>query len=148
MATLMRPSQANLDGKSHTGLVVQVGGAAVLCKSSKQKIITKDSTEAELVGASDMMNEIIKVREFMENQGYENLPVPKLFQDNSSAIKLMENGGSKKFRSKYMRVRAECLRDAWRVKNDVVVQFVRTGAMKADVFLGPNDLPEYVTVIM
>ena len=35
------------DGKSHTGMVVTVGGATVMCMSSKQKIVTEDSTEAE-----------------------------------------------------------------------------------------------------
>ena len=35
------------DGKSHTGMVVKLGTASVLVKSSKQRIVTKDSTEAE-----------------------------------------------------------------------------------------------------
>lgn len=58
------------NGKSHSGLIVTVGGASVLCKSSKQKMVTKDSTEAELVALSDMIMEVIKVNDFMKSQGY------------------------------------------------------------------------------
>jgi hypothetical protein len=38
------------DGKSQSGCLVQVGGATVQAISRKQKIVTKDSTEAELAG--------------------------------------------------------------------------------------------------
>jgi hypothetical protein len=41
------------DMKSHTGGVVSFGRGAIMSKSSKQKLNTKTSTEAELVGASD-----------------------------------------------------------------------------------------------
>jgi hypothetical protein len=42
------------DGKSHTGSCIVVGGVgAVHCKSVKQQIVTKSSTEAELVALSD-----------------------------------------------------------------------------------------------
>jgi hypothetical protein len=43
------------DFKSHTGGAVSFGRGAVMCKSAKQKLNTKSSTEAELVGASDYL---------------------------------------------------------------------------------------------
>ena len=43
------------DMKSHTGGVVSFGTGAVMSKSSKQKLNTKSSTEAELVGASKFL---------------------------------------------------------------------------------------------
>jgi hypothetical protein len=43
------------DFKSHTGGAVSFGQGAVMCKSAKQKLNTKSSTEAELVGASDYL---------------------------------------------------------------------------------------------
>mmetsp|Transcript_17293 Transcript_17293/g.46163 ORF Transcript_17293/g.46163 Transcript_17293/m.46163 type:complete len:173 (+) Transcript_17293:755-1273(+) len=42
------------DGKSHTGACVTLGRGATHATSTKQKIVTKASTEAELVAASDM----------------------------------------------------------------------------------------------
>ena len=56
----------HVDGKSHTGLVVMLGGANVLCKSSKQKIVTKDSTEAELVGLSDQIQCVMLCAKFLK----------------------------------------------------------------------------------
>jgi hypothetical protein len=41
------------DGKSHTGIVLFVGGVAVYCASQKQKCVNKSPTEAELVALSD-----------------------------------------------------------------------------------------------
>ena len=41
----------HVDGRSHTGSCVVIGDVgAVHCRSSKQQIVTKSSTEAELVG--------------------------------------------------------------------------------------------------
>ena len=41
------------DMKSHTGVYITLGKGAIYCRSSKQKLVTKSSTEAELVGISD-----------------------------------------------------------------------------------------------
>ena len=51
--------------KSHFGLVVEVGDSTVLCQSTKQKIVTKHSIEAELVGLSDKNNCVMQCWEFM-----------------------------------------------------------------------------------
>jgi hypothetical protein len=57
------------DMKSHTGGVVSFRTGAALRKSSKQKLNTKSSTEAELVGASDYLPHAIWAKKFMERQG-------------------------------------------------------------------------------
>ena len=41
------------DGKSHTGIVIFVGGVAVFCALHKQNCVCKSPTEAELVALSD-----------------------------------------------------------------------------------------------
>ena len=82
------------DGKGHSGLVVCVGGVSVLWQSSKQIIVTKDSTESELVGVSDKHLSIIQCADFMAEQGYgEGKAV--FFQDNTSTISLITRGGEK-----------------------------------------------------
>ena len=43
------------DMRSHTGGVIMMGKGALYGKSSKQKLNTKSSTEAELVGGSDFL---------------------------------------------------------------------------------------------
>lgn len=57
------------DMKSHTGGVMSLGiGGLVVCKSSKQKLNTKISTEAEFVGASNYLPNTIWVKMFLEAQ--------------------------------------------------------------------------------
>ena len=69
------------------------GTGGIVGKSSKQKLNTKSSTEAELVGASDYLSNTIWVQFFMEAQGYKILQ-SSFAQDNESAIRLETNGRS------------------------------------------------------
>lgn len=47
------------DMKSVTGVVIMIGNATIYVKSGKQKIVTRSSTEAELVGVSDALSQIL-----------------------------------------------------------------------------------------
>ena len=68
------------------------GKGAVQSISRKQKLNTKSSTEAELVGVDDMSIMILWTKLlFLEEQGY-NIERNILYQDNKSAILLEENG--------------------------------------------------------
>lgn len=92
----------HMDGKSHTGSCVVVGDVgAVHCKSTKQKIVIKSSTEAELVGLSDSANQGLHVRNFIIGQGYEQQPVT-IFQDNMSCMALMKKGRSSAERTRHI----------------------------------------------
>jgi hypothetical protein len=79
------------DMKSHTGGTLSFGQGGLLCKSTKQKLNTKSSTEAEFVGASDYLPHILWVKFLMEAQGH-SICHNVLEQDNESAIKLETNG--------------------------------------------------------
>jgi hypothetical protein len=54
------------DMRSHTGAVLSLGQEALMSISSKQKINTKSSTEAELVGVDDAMNFVVWIQLFMD----------------------------------------------------------------------------------
>jgi hypothetical protein len=56
--------------KSHTGSVISMGTGALLRKSKKQKLNTKSSTEAELVGTTNYLPSTIWSKIFMEAQGH------------------------------------------------------------------------------
>jgi hypothetical protein len=74
------------DMKSDSSGIMSHGTGGILCKSTKQKLNTKSSTEAELVGASDYLPSTIWVKMLLEKQGFsvsENL----FEQGNKSAIK-------------------------------------------------------------
>jgi hypothetical protein len=77
--------------KSHTGGVMSFGTGGLVRKLSKQKLNTKSSTEAELVGASDYLPNTMWVQMFLEKQGY-TVGTSILEQDNESAMKWEKNG--------------------------------------------------------
>ena len=68
-----------------------MGKVSILSKSSKQKLNTSSSTEAELVGTDDMMLEILWTKYFLDAQGY-NFGATIVYQDNLSAMLLEKNG--------------------------------------------------------
>jgi hypothetical protein len=85
---------AHADMKSHTGSCVVIGDTgSVHCKSTKQSVMTKSSTEAELVALSDSANQGLYLRNFLHEQGHDIGPVV-LYQDNMSTMGLVARGRS------------------------------------------------------
>ncbi|KAI2513062.1 Reverse transcriptase (RNA-dependent DNA polymerase) [Fragilaria crotonensis] len=119
------------DMKSHTGGLLSFGTGGLVCKSAKQKLNTKSSTEAELVGASDYLPNLMWVQNFLKGQGYE-VKESTLQQDNESAIKLEKNGRmSAGQKSRHIDIRYFWIKD--RVQsNGVTIQHCPTLEMLAD----------------
>ena len=84
-------ADVHADVKSHTGGVITLGRGAVMSKSSKQKLNTTSSTEAEQVGASDYTPTALWGAKFLAYQGYK-IHNNTVHQDNQSAMKLHVNG--------------------------------------------------------
>jgi hypothetical protein len=81
------------DKKSHTGANMTLGNGSIYSMSTKQKINTRSSTEAELVSLDDVISKILWVKRFMEAQGW-NIIQNVILCDNVSLMKLEENGKS------------------------------------------------------
>jgi hypothetical protein len=124
------------DMKSHTGGVVSFGTGALMSKSSKQKLNTKSSTEAELVGASDYLPHAIWAKKFLEGQGYK-LKDNCFYQDNQSAIRFEKNGRrSCGPNSRHIDIRYFFIKDRLEIE-DFKVQYCPTEQMLADFFTKP-----------
>ena len=122
------------DGKSHTGAMITLGGGAIYSRSSKQQIVTKSSTEAELVAITDTLGEIVWTRRFVIDQGYVVPPVI-LFQDNMSTIALCNRGGAG-HRTKHIKIRNFFIKE--RIDDgEVEVRHKPTGEMVADLLTKP-----------
>ena len=92
-------------GKSHSGCAMVLGtGGPVHVKSTKQKLVTKSSTEAELVALSDYASQAVWLRNFIISQGYNVGPVI-LHQDNMSCMALIKRGGPASERSRHIDIR-------------------------------------------
>jgi hypothetical protein len=122
--------------KSHTGGVISFGRGGLLCKSKKQNINTKSSTEAELIGASDYLPNTLYVKMFKEAQGY---PIKQAIfhQDNQSAIKMEQNGkASCSQRSRHIDIRYFFITDHSQ-RNSINIVHCPTEDMLADFFTKP-----------
>ena len=124
------------DFKSHTGAVMTMGKGAVQSLSRKQKLNTRSSTEAELVGADDAAGMILWTKLFLEEQGY-GVKKNILYQDNKSAILLETNGRqSAGKRSRAINVRYFFLTDQVE-KGNVMIQYCPTDEMWGDYMTKP-----------
>ena len=112
------------------------GTSALVCKSSKQKLNTKSSTEAELVGASDYLPNTIWAKMFLDAQGYQE-HTNILEQDNESAIRLGRNGRmSAGPKSRHISIHYFWLKDRV-ASEDVTIRHCPTLHMLADFFTEP-----------
>ena len=67
-----------------------MGRGMVNCKSSKQKLNTKSSTESEIVALSDYVPYNLCFKNFMKEQGYE-IQKNVVYQENRLAMKVEIN---------------------------------------------------------
>ena len=124
------------DMRSHTGGVISLGHGVITSKSSKQKINTKSSTEAELVGASDFISQTMWTTWFLKEQGY-TVESNIFYQDNQSAILLEKNGrGSCGEKSRHINIRYFFIKDVLR-RERVTITHCPTEHMIADYFTKP-----------
>ena len=94
----------NSEMRSHTGLYITLGKGAMCCRSSKQKLVTKSSTEAELVEISDALVQIIWFKHFLEAQGHPDTSRAHIWEDNQSTICLAKTGRSCSERSRHIEI--------------------------------------------
>ena len=124
------------DMRSHSGAVMSLGKGAVYSKSSKQKINTKSSTEAELIVASDMSGQVLWTLYFLQHQGY-SVNKNIVYQDNMSAILLEKNGQlSSSQRTRHIKVRYFFIKDRI-ADGEIHVVYCPTEDMLGDFFTKP-----------
>jgi hypothetical protein len=123
------------DGKGNTGVVIFTGKGAVYSKANKQKLVARSSTEAELIGVSDGLVQVLWTKMFLEAQGYSPGPA-KLYQDNKSTIILAEKEKLTSYRTRHVSERNFFIKDRIESK-DVELKYMATEAMVADFFTKP-----------
>jgi hypothetical protein len=126
----------HMDMRSHTGGAMTLGKGSVYSTLVKQKLVTRSSTEAEVVAVHDVMPQMLWTAYFLRAQGI-HVPDLILFQDNMSAILLENNGrASASKRSRHMNIRYFFIAD--RVKaGDLRIEHCPTKDMIGDFFTKP-----------
>ena len=131
------------DGKSHTGSCVVVGDVgAVQGRSSKQLIVTKSSTEAELVGLSDSANQGLCIRTFLIAQGY-HMPAMTILQDNQSCMTLIAEGRSGAEYTRHIQIRYFWVKEQVD-KGEVRIEYLRSEDMYTNVLTKPLQGAQFV----
>ena len=124
------------DMRSHTGVTMSLGHGCPYSSTNKQKINTKSSTEAELVGVDDGLPMVIWTRNFLEAQGL-TVNDNVVYQDNMSSILLERNGRSSSGKqTRHISIRYFFVAD--RIKNgELRVAYCPTEEMLADFYTKP-----------
>ena len=133
----------HVDGKSHTGCCVVIGDiGAVHCRSAKQGIVSKSSTEAELIGLSDSANQGIHTRMFLINQGYAMGPVT-VYQDNMSCMALIDRGRSGAEKTRHIGIRYFWVKERV-ITGEVTLEHKGTKEMYANILTKPLQGSQFV----
>ncbi len=97
---------------------------------------TESSTESELVGADDMVSQVIWTTLFLEEQGYQ-VKDNVLYRDNQSAMKLEQNGKtSSGKRTRHLNIRYFYITDQIQ-KGLISIKYCPTDDMIADYMTKP-----------
>ena len=124
------------DMRSHSGATMTLGKGMVISGSTKQKINTRSSTEAELVPMDDYVSKVLWTKLFIETQGFtirENI----VLRDNTSCMKLEKNGKwSSGRRTKHLKIKYFYVTDLIK-RNEIELRYCPTGKMIGDYMTKP-----------
>ena len=125
------------DAKSHTGCIISLGatGGPIYCKSVKQKLVSRSSTEAELIALHDMLPQILWIQHLLTDLGYDK-QTSVIYQDNKSTIMLTERGKTNKGKSKYISLRYFYAKEQID-KKKVKLEYLPSAEMLADYLTKP-----------
>ena len=130
------------DAKSHTGAVIALGKGPIYVRSGKQRLVSKSSAEAELIGVSDEFTQVIWCREFLTCQGYD-MPATVVYQDNKSTIAMIDKGKDPSSRTRHINIRHFFVKE--RVDaGEITFKYLPTGEMLADIATKPLQGPQFV----
>ena len=128
--------------KNHNGACLTLGHDSILSISTKQKINTKRSTEAELVKVDDAMTFVMWIELFFESQVQSvdtNFPLKSLGsdvtieQDNTSVIQLERNRWkSSSKRTKHINARYFYITDRLKARDMSKIIYKPTGDIERD----------------
>ena len=130
------------DYKGRTAVFVMFKGAVVASYCTKQKIITRNSTESEIVGLSDGVVWGLFIRSFVEwIKNDMNIPdVPEkmiVYQDNEACITMQETGQKNNIRTRHLSVRYYWPREQVQL-GLIDIRHVTTDLMLADIGTKPK----------
>lgn len=124
------------DMRSHMGAIFTLCKGAISSISTKQKVNTRLSTEAELVGIDDVISKVLWTKRFIEAQGFQ-LRANIVYRDNTSLMQLEENGRqSASKRTQHFNIKYFYVTDLI-IRREMEIKYCRTDLMIADYHTKP-----------
>jgi hypothetical protein len=143
-ATVDASYATHSDLKSHTGCTFHLGRHSASFKSitKKQTVLADSSTVAEYVAAHLGAKEIMWIRNFLFELGFEQQHATTLFEDNQSTIKLIGKPGNGN-KTKHIDLRFNFIRE--QVAQDVVtMEYLPTTEMISDILTKPLGISSFL----
>ena len=109
------------DAKGHTGVIISMGnnkGSPIFLRSRKQKLVTRSSTESELVALHDASPQVVWTKAFLKELLIDHGPAT-IMQDNRSTMHMAQKGSGNFHRTKHIAVRYFAIK-----------QLIETGVVK------------------
>ena len=123
------------DVRSRGGTIIMLCDGPIEAHSTKQSILTKSSTESELVNLDDTAMYTMDTRRLMTAMK-ETLEPTTVYQDNQPVISLIRAGKPKSMRTKHISMRYFTVCDYIKEGN-IVVKWISTKQMLADILTKP-----------
>ena len=127
------------DMRGHTGIAMTMGKGALYSSSQKQKLNSKSSTETEVIGLNDGLNQVLWTKYFLEGQSY-GVKYTSILQDNKSSILMEENGKlSSTKNTRHIAIRFYFICDVMKRKGneDMRIEWCPTLEMWGDYYTKP-----------
>ena len=130
---------AHHDSKGTSGYSVSVNGSRVLWRSRKQKIVTRSSSETELVSLNELVAELVWVVEWLHETGLRDKdacgPV-RVAQDNMSTMLLAARGVGGHGNTRHMDSKLNYVKQLVDARTIVLV-YTPTDELSADLLTKP-----------
>jgi hypothetical protein len=125
------------DGKSQSGIMISMGNenSPVHASSTKQKLVTKSSTEAELIALNQGGEETEWARNMLNELGYEQ-STTEIQQDNKSCIQIANRGPGRIGKTKHIKVRYFWIHEKILDKS-LQLSYIPSNELVADGFTKP-----------
>ena len=129
------------DMKSHSGVSASIGSGSLYVASTKQKCMSKSSTEAELIAVTDYIGEALQLKGVLEDITGRKINLV-IHQDNQATMQIIKNGHTSG-KSKHVKVRIEWIKERVDL-GDFSFKYCSTKVMPPDGHTKPKQSEDFV----
>jgi hypothetical protein len=125
----------NENGKSQTGYGFKFKKGYFFCTSRSQSVVAKSSTVAELIAMSEAADDVMFLRQFLEEQNYKQKET-KIYEDNKSTITLIKDQRHINQKTRYLNAKYFSMKELHQ-KGEIALEYLPSMEMVADFWTKP-----------